>query len=619
MQSRILAFASLFIIVGQAARGEAPAKKPVEPADLIVHEWGTFLAMQGSDGVTLDGMYHEEHALPGFVHSRSRDQLRLPSVQLKGETPVIYFYTKTGGNVSVHVGFPHGIWTQWYPQASMVGPTLAAPGLPPQLRNGRIDWSVEVIPNDPARPVTGLPETSADALWNFARDVDAAFVRAADRTTKPPKSEFERFIFYRGLGQATLPLEMTTADAGTLRVGKTPEPGLRHLFILRVENGKGVYKYLPALRAGEALTEVIPPMTDALPLDEFTGKVAADLANRLTECGLYPKEARAMVNTWRTSYFQTEGIRVLFVLPQRWTDDFIPIAVHPQPKQIVRVMVGRLEVLTPEREKLAENAVRGLASSDAEVRELAFAYLRDQGRYVEPIVRRVLRSTKDEQVRALCNRLILSDFVTELRAATNSATNGARIGEDPVFVRARLASLLREVGLEDEAKAEAEPVHAALQQMKAPPMTDHNARHYLRAYARTMEGLGDDAGAAERYGTFIRFGSQVRNSVSCTGCHQGSEGPRDMAWFRGWWAGKRFANYSIRTGQADKTMAEQEAVLARSPHDTTAQMMLAYLYEAKGDRGKAEKTWAKLGVPATKPNPVALTSAATDGAAARRQ
>ena len=59
---------------------------------LVVHEWGTFLAMNGADGVTLDGMYHEEHALPGFVHARSRDELRLRTSNLKGETPVIYFY-----------------------------------------------------------------------------------------------------------------------------------------------------------------------------------------------------------------------------------------------------------------------------------------------------------------------------------------------------------------------------------------------------------------------------------------------------------------------------------------------------------------------------------------------
>ena len=36
-----------------------------------------------------------------------------------------------------------------------------------------------------------------------------------------------------------------------------------------------------------------------------------------------------MVNTWRSSYFPTDGVRVLFVLPQSWTDRFIPLHDHP--------------------------------------------------------------------------------------------------------------------------------------------------------------------------------------------------------------------------------------------------------------------------------------------------
>src|SRR5688572_26075736 len=76
---------------------------------LVVHEWGTFLAMNGSNGVTLDGMYHEEHALPGFVHARSRDELRLRTSNLKGETPVVYFYSDTPAKVRVEVGFPGGL------------------------------------------------------------------------------------------------------------------------------------------------------------------------------------------------------------------------------------------------------------------------------------------------------------------------------------------------------------------------------------------------------------------------------------------------------------------------------------------------------------------------------
>ena len=131
-----------------------------------------------------------------------------------------------------------------------------------------------------------------------------------------------------------------------------------------------------------------------------------------------------MVNTWTSSYFQTEGIRVLFVLPQSWTDRFIPMTVVPEPKQVVRVMVGRVELMTPERERQAEAAVRSLADPDGPRRLQAFAYLREQGRYVEPIIRRVQKTTNDANVRVLCRRLLLTDFVTELRAAIHNASDG---------------------------------------------------------------------------------------------------------------------------------------------------------------------------------------------------
>ena len=73
-----------------------------------------------------------------------------------------------------------------------------------------------------------------------------------------------------------------------------------------------------------------------------------------------------MVNTWSQSYFGNEGIRVLFVMPQAWTDSFIPLEINPKPAQIVRVMVGRLELLTSEREQKAEKAQRCGDAGDGE-------------------------------------------------------------------------------------------------------------------------------------------------------------------------------------------------------------------------------------------------------------
>lgn len=575
------------LLVAAAAFGTAQSDSD---DGLVVHEWGTFLAMNGADGVTLDGMYHEEHALPPFVHARSKDQLRMPTVSLKGETPVIYFYTNRRQQVTVRVKFPDGVWTQWYPQASLVKPSVTQTGSPLEAKNGFIAWRAEILPGDTAKSAPAPPTTQTDALWNYARDVDAALVRTIDRTSGKERAESDRFLFYRGLGRAKLPLQMTSEKEGTLVYSTNETDAVSHLFVLRVENGKGVYRYIPALAPGERVNDVIPTMKGALPMPEFTRKIADDLADKLTEAGLYGKEARAMVNTWSQSYFQTDGVRVLFALPQSWTDRFIPMEVEPRPKKIVRVMVGRLELILPEREKQAETAIRDLASPDTTKREHAYAFLQEQGRYMEPVIRRTLQTTKSETVRTLCKRLLLTDTVTELRTALSHAATGKTLTDTPLHARAQLAALLHEIGLDKQAKAEGRAVHAELQRTPAPPIEQADFRQYGRAYARTMEALDDTEGAAKWYGKFVRFGSNVKN---CGGCHV-LQGPRDMTFFRDWWAGKKFAAYTLQTQSFEKAIAEQKAALDRKPDDLGAQMMLAYLYDYRGEKAKASPLWASI-------------------------
>ena len=560
-------------------------------SDMIVHEWGTFLAMQGSDGVTLDGMYHEEHALPPFVHARSRDQLRIPSAFVKGETPVIYFYTDRRQEVMVEVGFPAGVWTQWYPQVSMATPQLTQGGSPPELRRGRIRWNAQVIPPAEAPP---LPAASADALWNFARQVDSAFVRTFDQTRGGNTPQYERFLFYRGLGSARLPLRFEPG-AGSL-TSEAAGPELRHLFVLRVENGRGAYRYLPSLPPGGTAAASPPPRKEMRPLAAFVPAAADALAARLEESGLHPKEARAMVNTWRSSYFETDGVRVLFILPQSWTDAFIPLRIDPEPAQVVRVMVGRLEALTPEREQRAEAAVRELGSSDPAARQRGFAWLQAQGRYVEPILRRVLRSSADERVNALCRRLLMTGQVTDLRVALRAPERSDALEDEPVNVRAQLASLLREVGLTEEARQEAESALAELGRLPRPPDHKSAARHHLRAYARASEAMGDDRQAAEWYRRLVRFGSQVVRNRGCVGCHHGAFGaaPTDVSWLRDWWAGRKLAEVLHRLGERDRAIRESEAALERDPRDAAAALTLAYLYDAAGSPDRTASIWSRL-------------------------
>ena len=395
-------------------------------------------------------------------------------------------------------------------------------------------------------------------MWNHAREVDAAFVKTVNAATEPPTPEFEKFLFYRGLGETRLPLRFDEAGNGALTLDRDGSlgDGVRHVFVLRVENGRGIYSYLPAVRPGERVDGVIPSMEKAQPLVDFTrSRRGRPGRRRLAESGLYVREARAMVNTWATSYFQTEGIRVLFVLPQSWTDAFIPMTIDPKPKQVVRVMVGRLELLTAERERLAESAVRSLADQDPTRRERAFRFLNEQGRYVEPIVRRVLKTTDDDGVRTLCRRLLLTELVTELRAAVHNAADGKRLNTDPVLLRAQLARLLREIGLSAEARAEGDAVLTAL---RVHPTDQNQLRAAsplaLEIRAAALEAIGDDRAASRIYARRVELQIQPLN---------GTFDPNWIAWLRDWWVGRAYAQCVARSGKAEATIAALERNLAQ--------------------------------------------------------
>ncbi len=427
------------------------------------------------------------------------------------------------------------------------------------------------------------------------REVDAAYVKTFNATTDPATAEFEKFLFYRGLGETRLPLRMDETGSGTLTLDRERSlgDGVRDIFVLRIENGRGAYSYRPSLRPGQRLDNVIPSMDKGQHLAEFTKTVADLLAARLTERGLYAKEARAMVNTWTTSYFQTEGVRVLFVLPQSWTDAFIPMTIVPQPKELVRVMVGRLELVTADRERLAENAVRDLADPEPARRERAFRFLHDQGRYVEPIIRRVVKITKDDRVRTLCRRLLLADLVTELRAAVCSAADGKRLNTDPVLLRAQLARLLREVGLNAEARSEGEAVLAGLKvhptDMNRPQAASPLA---LEIRAAALEAIGDDEMASRIYARRVELQVQsIKVAIDRNA----------IAWLREWWVGHAYAHCVANSARAGSTAAALERSLARtSPSSTddcdarTARVLLALLADGRGEPALAESHWSSL-------------------------
>lgn len=369
---------------------------PDTPPPLVVHEWGTFTSVQGSDGSTLDGLQHEEEHLPDFVYGRSQLHMNktkaiegLPEpCNQKMETPVVYFHTPIARDVVLKVDFPQGIISQWFPAATTFWPPLGAlganDGTPPTsgLSKGSLTWKVRV---DPALDMAAAPPVPKDSVWLPSRQTNAAPLRYQGLDHKDQKvDQTERLLFYRGLGRFTLPVQVLAAGKGALTLRNTSKDTLPYAVLLHATaGGKGGVQVVGALAAGQDRAAQIPAAD--LPLPEAMLAAQAALKAGIVASGLHDDEAQAMVDTWRKSWFATPGVRLLYVLPQGWTEQLLPLQVQPQPTQTVRTLVGRIEILTPEDEAVVVDSL--LASLAAK----SYSPLQKFDRFLEPRLRRACK------------------------------------------------------------------------------------------------------------------------------------------------------------------------------------------------------------------------------------
>jgi hypothetical protein len=372
-------------------------------ANLVVHEWGTFTSVTGKKGVALDWRpLNGPSDLPKFVYDEaSKDGFRgTHGISGKGiarvrmETPVVYFYTPKEMDVDVSVMFPEGKITEWYPQAAVVNNKFAVDKTGPTFGN-LVDWgTIKLLPNEKE---TYLRE-AAYSHYYPARETDAVQIQVcnADKT----KIEHEKFLFYRGVGNFDLPLNVKLVGdkvvLGPNEKARLTQP-MADMIVFEKRGGQIGFTYVPKL-AGEM---TVDRPTPGRSMDE----VNTQLEKTLTVNGLYPKEAKAMIKTWADSWFE-EGLRVFYIVPRELTDRVLPLRVEPKPKETVRVLVGRAEVITPDMEGDVKRQVALLHSGSLREREEAQANLKRYGRFYEPILRSILEEEKDAAVRKQIEKLI---------------------------------------------------------------------------------------------------------------------------------------------------------------------------------------------------------------------
>jgi len=374
-------------------------------SDLTAHEWGTFTSIAGRDGQAIKWLPQNGSTdLPDFVeHLREANFKASLSGTVRMETPVLYFYSPRETALSVKVSFAKGLITEWYPHASHVEPSevRAADVLYQRHGSGSITWdSVTVSPNIAEHLPLGAPplatarDPNGDALGKGQRSQ----YYAARETSSAPLVvktaggvEQEKFLFYRGVSTFSPPVSATVAPNGAIHI-----TNLGHTYMGQTSMTNLPLDEIPSVilferrgdklgyRLGGALSGETPGEMSLDP-PELTAtfeSLSRDLEDILTAQGLYPDEARAMIETWRDSWFE-EGSRLFYIVPTHFVDAILPLTINPAPSQTVRVFVGRLELIPPATTQAVEKI---LATHD-------LAALQKYDRFLEPILDQMKAAT----------------------------------------------------------------------------------------------------------------------------------------------------------------------------------------------------------------------------------
>lgn len=399
-----------------ATPDEMPQEERSSP--FVVHEWGTFTTFSGSNGVHMDFRPLLDQELPWFVMDRASQSGQIwlgkgrVRTRVRMETPVTYFYTDVERTVSAKVRFPKGLLTEFYPPVREMAPAYdnfaATQGEGEPVGNGLLDWGpIQLIPVSSLRPavkdaatadwlqgVIGakiFPEANGNH-YAHARETDSAFVYSrwpgadipewietpqqspSGAVSLQPGHHIEKFLFYRGVGQFDVPVQVTTDETNRVIVTNKGSQPVSGMILLTVKDETLTMAQVPDCTAGKSQTVTLPAEPIAMEA------LRAAMTERLIAAGLFEKEAVAMVNTWQSSWFTEQGTRLFYLVPQQTTDELLPLEITPAPDKTVRVMVGRVEIMSATQEQQLMTVLK----RSAQERKVAWAKAAEEKSAVAP-------------------------------------------------------------------------------------------------------------------------------------------------------------------------------------------------------------------------------------------
>src|SRR5579863_3715527 len=282
---------------GDAASSRQPQTLAAD-AGFIAHEWGTFTSFQTGDGSLLAWHPLETSQLPKFEYDwlrpgpgRTGTSLgvfgkgSLTSLQ-RMETPVIYFYSKDSVNVDVTIKFPEGTITEWFPQATQIGPAMiqtnAGPGALAASPESMIRWSAIHVAPAEENYLSAPPTDSTGSHYYAARETDANLLWLPEQPAETPVMQTEKFLFYRGVANFKTPLRVTMKSDDGVDIANTGNNSLSHLFVLSIKDGVGRFVYVPELKPGKVQAVHIGAVA-GLPVDKFSDRLAAEMSTALAK------------------------------------------------------------------------------------------------------------------------------------------------------------------------------------------------------------------------------------------------------------------------------------------------------------------------------------------------
>jgi hypothetical protein len=374
LQTPIVILLSLSAFGATERPSRSNAGPPAVAQPLIVHEWGTFTSVAGENGRAVDWRaLGDPVGLPRFVERLRFNVKGNLTARIRMETPVLYFYAPRETTVDVSVRFHQGIVTEWFPRAAVTPTGIDDSALRRPDFSSSIAWKdvrvspVRLTPDSTDGAKEGFPVDGSGSHYYRARETDASPLRVG--------SGSEKFLFYRGVGGFEPPISATVgADGRVVVQGLGGEaPGEVILF----DNAAGMISYqVRQADGGQVVFD--PPPDDHTAGEEEVAPPLAQLERMLVAHGLYPKEALAMIRTWRDAWFE-EGTRLFYVVPEKMIDAILPLEIDPRPAQVARVFVGRVELVTP---RVIHEVREAIARKDSKI-------LKKYERFLQEITNRI--------------------------------------------------------------------------------------------------------------------------------------------------------------------------------------------------------------------------------------